>query len=406
MHHLLPLVLAFLIPAVSAARNETFLEEALYHEYRSQALDDAAVPGGALVPAAQKLHVDAVWDLVEEGYQEALRSVDDDATFYYTLFERLRIGLLRLRAGGASNLDPVLAAEVAGLLRSPEPEARMVYLVAGDEELLRRAGHGDLVDLARAHGTAFAAVTKRPKALSPTLVTDLFWNAPAPENWRDGAYARAVRLYMFCREDRRYPCLFALRNAAGEAVRNPDGTLWTQPALGSSKHGFPSHQRNGDTPAGVLTMDSVMPAADQPETFGRFRRVILNFVPASADEGLLKAVLPPSSRSEGWWRPAVIARDVGRNLLRIHGTGKLNSDPATPFFPFLQTLGCVAQLENTYGAVTYRDQQNLLDVVLRALALAPTFENEPRIKGLLYLVELDNKTAPVTPTDLAERGIR
>jgi hypothetical protein len=96
---------------------------------------------------------------------------------------------------------------------------------------------------------------------------------------------------------------------------------------------------------------------------------------------------------------------MGRNLLRIHGTGKINTDKQTPYYPFMRTSGCIAQRENTYDGLTYVDQRNLLDSIMKAMDLAATFENETNIKGILYLVELDDANAPVTLNDLALRGI-
>ena len=101
----------------------------------------------------------------------------------------------------------------------------------------------------------------------------------------------------------------------------------------------------------------------------------------------------------------MVARDAGRNLLRIHGTGKINTDPSTPYFPFMRTSGCIAQKENTYEGVTYQDQRELLDDVMLAMDMEPEFNNGPKIKGILYLMDLDDKSAPVTLEDLASRGI-
>jgi hypothetical protein len=139
-----------------------------------------------------------------------------------------------------------------------------------------------------------------------------------------------------------------------------------------------------------------MPFADQPLSFGKYRRMILNFVPKSKDETLIQSLLPLSSRTEDWWKPSVIARDIGRNLFRIHGTGKINPDPTTPYFPFMRTSGCIAQRENTYDGVTF----------MRAMDLIPSFDNEPKIKGILYLFEIDDTGAPVEKEDLWLRGIQ
>jgi hypothetical protein len=40
-----------------------------------------------------------------------------------------------------------------------------------------------------------------------------------------------------------------------------------------------------------------------------------------------------------------------------------------------------------------------------AMNMEPTYENEIKAKGILYLVEIDNKNAPVELEDLALRGI-
>ena len=133
--------------------------------------------------------------------------------------------------------------------------------------------------------------------------------------------------------------------------------------------------------------------------------MILNFIPKSRDEVLLKSLLPASSHQEDWWKPTVVARDAGRNLFRIHGTGKLNNDPLTPYYPFMRTSGCIAQRENTYPEKTYKDQRELLDNIMTAMDMVPNYQNEVKVKGILYLVDLDDKNAPVLAEDLALRGI-
>jgi hypothetical protein len=243
------------------------------------------------------------------------------------------------------------------------------------------------------------------REVTDTMVSDLFYESPDITTYMNGEYVKSVKIFMFCRTNRLYPCLMVMRNIHGDPVRLEDGTLWSNPALASSSRGLPSYQRNGNTPAGVLTIDSVMPSADQQISFGKFRRMILNFVPRSKDEVLLKSLLPASSLQDDWWRAGVVARDIGRNLLRIHGTGKINNDRNTPYFPFMRTSGCVAQRENTYDGVTYRDQRDLLDSIMKAMDMAALFENEPKIKGLFYLMEIDDKQGPVTLEDLALRGI-
>jgi len=189
-------------------------------------------------------------------------------------------------------------------------------------------------------------------------------------------------------------------------VRNADGSIWTHPLLASAKTGLPSYQRNGNTPAGIFTIDSVMPVADQQLSYGKFRRMMLNFVPKSSNEVLLKSLIPKSSWSHDWWSASPVARDIGRNLFRIHGTGKMNTEPNSPYFPFVRTSGCIANKENTYEGVTFTNQRLLLDKIMTAMELQPTYANEPKIKGFLYIVELEDKSEPVSKKDLEEFGIR
>ncbi len=188
-------------------------------------------------------------------------------------------------------------------------------------------------------------------------------------------------------------------------VLNSDHEIWTHQGLALSSRGLPSHQRNGNTPSGVWKINSVMPEANEQMSFGKNRRLIIEFIEPSENETLLKGLIPESSHNHSWWIPSVVARDIGRNDFRIHGTGKLNPDPKSTYFPFMRTAGCIAQRENTYNKVTYKDQRVLLDKMMSSLDLEIKYENEENIYGLLYLVEIDNEYKPVTIEDLKIKGI-
>ena len=71
-------------------------------------------------------------------------------------------------------------------------------------------------------------------------------------------------------------------------VLGEDGRdLWSQPALAASYHGLPYNVINGQTPQGIHRIDSVMPEANRYRAFGKYRRVILNWVPNAGDEDSL-----------------------------------------------------------------------------------------------------------------------
>jgi hypothetical protein len=195
-----------------------------------------------------------------------------------------------------------------------------------------------------------------------------------------------------------------MRDAKGEIWHDGKGGIWSQPALAYSRHLKPSNKPNGDTPAGVQRIDGVMPSANSQLVYGKFRRLILNFVGAGQDESYTKLLLPPSSLGADWWQAASVARDIGRGSLRIHGTG-LSSSSSQPYYPLVPTSGCIAKREGKYGKVKYTDQRELLDELMKASGLEAKADNEPNINALIYLLEIDAKKTPVALTDLQALGL-
>ncbi len=412
MKHLMSLALAmcFLPSAFAGMYEANVLEEVLYQDSKQTVLTKNSQKinsRSGFTSFEQKLFVDAIWDMAAEGSLEAISALDSINTFHYDLIEKLRIGILRIKYKRALVLPEDLTAELGIILLNPVVETKLIYILAAYEEDILNAGHTDIIELAKNHKQYFdiSEDEVRKKEMTKDIVADLFHKTPDLTTYMNGEYVKSVKIFMFCRDNRLYPCLMVMKNVHGETVRNADGSIWTNPALASSARGLPSYTRNGNTPAGILTIDSVMPSADQQISFGKFRRMILNFVPKSKEEVLMKSLLPDSSHTEDWWKTSVTARDIGRSLFRIHGTGKINQDPTTPYYPFMRTSGCIAQKENTYGEVTYRDQRVLLNDIMKAMDMVPNYENEVKVKGILYLVEIDDLNASVEAKDLALRGI-
>lgn len=242
--------------------------------------------------------------------------------------------------------------------------------------------------------------------LTKEEILDIFENENGFSSFKNGEYADGVKLFLFCRHDRAYPCRFVIKDRHNQVVRNEDGTLWTLPALAYSRRELPFNITNGQTPQGIHTMDSVMPTANNQKAYGKWRRVILNWIPKNNDEALTKSLLPKSSLEKNWWRQASVARDVGREFLRIHGTGNRNDDKSSPHYTFFGTSGCVSTQENTYDGIEYRGQRLLLDKLMQAMNLLPVYSNEIEIKGLLYVVELDDNLGAVTTEVLSQYGIK
>jgi hypothetical protein len=241
---------------------------------------------------------------------------------------------------------------------------------------------------------------KKFRTKSKDEVHDLVFNGANLGQYSQGQYL--VKLFLFCRHDRRYSCRFVLKDRFDQLVRNKDGSVWSLPALAHSSRELPYYITNGYTPSGVHSMDSVMPEPNRPRAFGQFRRVILNWIP----KGRTSELLPNSALDKKWWKEASLARNNKRKYLRIHGTGKLNTDTDSSFYPHVPTAGCISTREGKYPMAEYTDQRKILDKIMQAQNLLPSYNNETKIKGILYVMELDNLKKPVTEATLRKYGIR
>jgi hypothetical protein len=215
----------------------------------------------------------------------------------------------------------------------------------------------------------------------------------------------ALRTFVFCRSDRLYPCLMLIQDKRGDWARDIDGSIFARPVLAKSSRGLPAHVTNGNTPRGVHTIDSVMPLADQFSLFGAYRRVKLDFLSGAQQEQATKLMLPESQHGRYWWRYNSLARDNGRSLFRIHGTGRPNYDDTTTYFPHRPSAGCITTREGAYPSMTYTDQRSVLDAMMRSLDLVEKYENEELINGFLFLIELNTKASAVKMDELVELGI-
>ena len=215
-----------------------------------------------------------------------------------------------------------------------------------------------------------------------------------------GEYRKVTRLYVFCRKNRKQSCLMLMKDKDGNFVRDEYGEIWNQRKLAYSGYVLPYDQSNGNTPQGLFTIDSVMPTTNNQRIYGKFRRIILDFVGKSSKEKDVRYYIPDELEKMNWWQESVIARNNGRSLFRIHGVGYQNIFPSTDFYPFIPTAGCIASLEGEYDGVVYKDQQILLDTFMKSMGLEPKYENEVKIKGLLYVVNINDEDRPVELEDI------
>lgn len=351
-----------------------------------------------------KLFTDALWDVVTVEKNKTVQSmISGLSTDRLALADRVRFQILSAWPQKAV-LSQDLQKEINDLSRSRTLDRRTLYLLFSYAEQIEIPS-ALTRQLEKQNAEALAPLVAAEKAFrvkTKEEIKDLYFNSPELGDVADGRYKNGIRVFMFCRSNRAYPCLFLMKDRNNQPVYESEGKLWHQPALGFSKLGLPYNQRNGHTPSGVLTIDSVMPTPEPTEVFGQFRRFILNFVAKSENEAENRKFLPATAQTADWWKEANVARDVGRDLLRVHGSGKLPDDPSAPNWPLRPTLGCIMQREGKVGRVTYKDQRRLLDTSMEALGLEKIYNNETAITGVLYLIDLDTKKKAVTYEDIQE----
>ncbi|PIP90313.1 MAG: hypothetical protein COW01_02585 [Bdellovibrionales bacterium CG12_big_fil_rev_8_21_14_0_65_38_15] len=350
---------------------------------------------------SQKELMDAAWDLItEDGVNLDLNQLSTKANF--DLEEMIRTHAIEAWYGRPLPRFNEVVANLTLALNSGMLSRRAQYLLLNHKDdlekhygqaiygILEEAGRFDLADYNKA---------KTTKNMSKEQARAMFWNAPDATTVYDGKYADGIRLFMFCRSDRNFPCMMVMKDKWGMPVE-VNGKPWTQPAMAASSRGIPYNITNGNTPAGVHLINSVMPEANAQTSFGKFRRIILNFVAPSENESITKALLHESVHDLPFWRQANVARDVGRDLLRIHGTGRINGDPTSAHYPFRKTSGCISKREGAYPEATYIDQREMLDTMMKSLDLEVEYSNEVNIKGILTVAELDDTKAPVTSAEV------
>ena len=294
--------LSFLCLATQAfAQTPAALEETLFHDYQKQILSpqkSVAKSFQVFSTFEQKIFVDALETLLVDNNEAALSTLESLEPFYYDLVEQFRIGVLKLKTRRSRSLPRALANEIELSLQSKTADLRLIYLIAAHEAELKRARHHTIVSLAQDF-PEYEELNFEKRVASAEAVRDLFYRTPALEDVLDGAFAGGVKIFMFCRTNRLYPCLMIMKDRFNEAVREENGELWAHKALGSARTGFPSYKTNGNTPAGIMTIDSVMPVADQQYSFGKFRRMILDFIPrTNAEERLMSVLTEPSKETK------------------------------------------------------------------------------------------------------------
>ena len=386
---------------------DAIIEEEIYYTYREDILNARETK---FINNNKSLYLDALWDINDEkllNEESFIKVLDQLSLAEFNLTESTRLWLLhQFHSSSPKNQQAYLNSLVSAIEGHTLDKATLIHLQTYQNYFEK---HQDVItQFQQNYPQKLLGVDKDFNQTQQLyqVTQDLFNYDFQLAHYNEGNYKGGIKLFLLCRKNRLYPCLMLMKDKDNKPVYHNDSyLLWSQPALASSANGFPATQRNGDTPMGVYTIDSVMPSPNRQLSFGKYRRLILNFIPSSPAEQLTKDLLPNSSKVHSWWKQASVARDIGRNLLRIHGTGRLNYEPDSLWYPLRRTNGCISKRENSYEFATYHDQKNLLEQMMKAMDLIPQYSNEIKIKGVLYVIDIDDTQEPVTLIDANNLGI-
>lgn len=213
-----------------------------------------------------------------------------------------------------------------------------------------------------------------------------------------------IVMYSFQRKNRDYPGMALIRNAAGNFITDSSGTIFNVPQLARGIANLPGYLTNGNSPQGIYKM------------YG-FSVSMSNFIGPTANvqmgmpiEITMKKFFDDSTILDSVWKmdryqkliPQKLKNYLplyysyysglaGRSEIIAHGT---TIDPkyyqGKPYYPLTPTQGCLCTKEIWNGKRLESDQQKLVNGLLKAGGA----------NGYCVVIELDDKDAPVTISDL------
>jgi hypothetical protein len=394
------LILAFLgISLYAQAQSEReIMRERLYWQYMDQLQGkkdfNTAFDLMASSSDSQKAQVDAWWTTsVDPEAQHLLSKIKSDlqkvSASSYGTPELIRLVVLADKVGLEDNRKQKFIKALKAKLKT-KLETRALYLLLNHEKKLSSLGLNVLsVKTAQADQvkTYLDIVESSAQAPSAAQIKSLFFDIHS---------AGKTSLYLFCRKDRRHPCLMLMKDVNGNPVYQ-GSELWSLPSLGLSRFNLRFNHESGDTPAGIYWLDGVMPTADRELEYGKNRRLIMNLPKSKA---AVSDLLPQETQFSKWWEQNFLAKTIGRDYLRIHGTGKFNLDPASLHPTLYPSQGCVKMREGTYGNVTFNDQRLLLDQMMKAQDLKVSVSSETSIRSILVVIDLNQDSRAVSLSDV------
>lgn len=347
------------------------------------------IDGRGLTNHHKKILVDSVWDFTanpenSKRLSSALRAWSSIEFSAMPLAEQVRLFVLghRLKGNNArlELMKTILLRKIKGQL-----DQRSLFILFNHAAFLREQGLDQSLDQVEVANLKvkleYDLVVKSSKEkISPAALGELLSI--------EKKLPKQTFLYVLCRSDRNQPCLLLLKDKKGNRTLE-------LPVLAKSKLGLGAHFENGNTPSGLYHVESVMPTVDSVAEYGKNRRLILRM----ASKETAQKLLPVSQLKRSWWRQTLLAMAVGRENLRIHGTGKVNKDPETKHPTLVPSFGCIKLREGKYDGVAFDDQRVLLNALMKAQGLKLVRSNEAAIRSTLLVLNVPG-TGPVTTEEI------
>lgn len=219
-------------------------------------------------------------------------------------------------------------------------------------------------------------------APTPPLADLLHWQI-APQQ---------THFYVLCRPDPTILCQAVIKDRNGNFLRknsSPNAPIWSVPLLTRSLHGLRWNFVRGNTPQGIYRMEGIMPRSESPYfgAYGQFPLVkvflpfesgVESFLPAQSTQFSntlqnYQTLLPPTWRGYAPIEQAYWAGNLGRSLIRVHGSGEFptffaNNSRYPQSYGWNPAIGCLSakELYNDDGSLKEADMPKILQALSEA----------------------------------------
>jgi len=227
-----------------------------------------------------------------------------------------------------------------------------------------------------------------------------------------------AQLYVFCRPDRSILCTAVFKDRQGRWLREnarSDSPLWSVPLLTRSLHQLRWHFTRGDTPQGIYRLEGTMPRSPSNEfrAYGQFPLVKLfmpleagvkTFVPPNIMQltpniASYQSLLPPTWRDYFPIQGTFWAGQLGRSLIRIHGSGEdlsffAGNQRFQDSYGWNPAIGCLSAAE-VYDVQTGRLKRADMPKILTVLS-----QGQGLLEGFAIVIEVP--TSDQQPLSVSE----